>query len=315
MKHVITMALLLVLCVGVVWAQEPAEMEEFVSADEMLELSYPAGWSIRELEDFAGVEIVNDETIFEKIDGNDPLEEGDVRLGVVVLPEDFVLGVMQLSLEVELAELTESYAAFVEANNSLVTPGEPDSVILDEDREAGYIPFTGEKAEGAYLVLNHVPGFLTLVTLYSYPGELTEEVNELVLAVAASIHYGDAETPVSEAGGWSAEADFGSFSFTLTDAGISDATFNFQSFRCGAGSQSGSIQVTYSVPVPLKDGEFTLTLDMTPPPMPGQMPGATPRQTLTVQGTLSEDGQSAEGTWRAVSGSSSCGSGSWATNP
>lgn len=30
MKHIITTALLLVLCVGVVWAQEPAEMEEFV---------------------------------------------------------------------------------------------------------------------------------------------------------------------------------------------------------------------------------------------------------------------------------------------
>lgn len=311
MKYIIMITILL--AVGVVWGQESPEVDEFVSSDNMLKLSYPAGWEIREIDEFPGVEMVNEKTIFEKIDNNDSLAEGEVQIGVILLPAEFVATFMQINLEDDLDELAVSFATFIEANSEKTTTDEPELITLENEQEAVYLLFTEEKTEGAYILMNHVEGFLTLVLLNTYEGELTEEIEALALAVAASIEYGEAEATVEETGSWSAETDFGSFSFTLTEAGIPDVTFTFRNFTCGAGTQSGSIQVTYSVPVTIKDGEFMLTLDMSPPPMPGQMSG--PRQTLTIQGTFSEDGQSAEGTWRAVSGSASCGSGSWDMNP
>jgi len=105
-----------------------------------------------------------------------------------------------------------------------------------------------------------------------------------------------------ESGDWRVLTDFGEFVFTVNIDGthITKIIYTFSSWTCGPVTLSGTISIEKEPGWPISERQFTIenTLDV-----PGD-------QTMTINGTFSETGDEASGTWSADMYGTTC-SGNW----
>lgn len=201
----VTLMLVVLLAVTplAVLAQDDPQVEEFVSEDGLLTLSYPAGWFPYMDEDmpFPMVVFLNSEEAVERfmaIEEN-PVS-GDQAFLVFVTPIDYLafFGVT-VTEDTTPADLVTTVATmFFETEpgedgtvdeEDMIEIGEADEVELSEELVAGVVDVIDPTGEGTFMTF--MPGERLLVIVYTvaYPGEFTDEQAEMAQALAASLVY------------------------------------------------------------------------------------------------------------------------------
>jgi hypothetical protein len=104
-------------------------------------------------------------------------------------------------------------------------------------------------------------------------------------------------------GDWKVPTEFGEFVFTVNVDGtqITKLVTTFTDWQCGVVIKSGTIISQTDPPWPISDDQFTIEISISPPPGDDIM---------TYNGTFTQTGDEASGTWSAVVSDSVC-SGDW----
>ena len=108
------------------------------------------------------------------------------------------------------------------------------------------------------------------------------------------------ESGLKISGTWTGSAGFGQLSFVVdsTSTGITEITYEFIEFKCGAVVRNGPISVSVTTPWPITDHQFTIENNFNP------------NFEMTLSGMFDPTGTYASGDWEAVSYGTTC-SGSW----
>ena len=103
-------------------------------------------------------------------------------------------------------------------------------------------------------------------------------------------------------GDWTVSTDFGEFVFTVDSNGthITKLSITFSSFSCGGVTQNGTITTETSPGWPITNSQFTIEKSINPS---GTI-------TMTIEGTFTQMGDEASGTWSVNVSGSIC-SGIW----
>lgn len=196
------LALLLALTPLAALAQDDLKLEEYVSEDGLLTISYPEGWSsyVDEETPFPMVIFINSEEGLARIgDDEDPIS-GDQAILVFVLPAEFLsfFGVV-VTEDMTSAELATTVATMFfepEPNadgtvneEDMTEIGEAAEVELGEDLVAGVVEVADSTSEGTFTTFFPGEGLLAIVSAMAYPGEFTDEQAAVSQAVAASLVY------------------------------------------------------------------------------------------------------------------------------
>jgi hypothetical protein len=195
----------LVLTPLAVFAQddEEIELEVFVSEDGMLTVGYPKEWIVQEpdLEESGvpGIMMAASEDTLSKLDSEEDtsLTEGEVAIQVLLLPVDLLplMGFEMPEGELDLLVVADTLAAsLIEEDEEALPEGEEpenkaEEIDLREDVVAGYVTVLSPDLEGALFAFEVNDGVLAIVLAGAYPGEFTEELNDLAQAIAASLEY------------------------------------------------------------------------------------------------------------------------------
>lgn len=178
-------------------AQNGPEMEEFVTENELLTLSYPAGWIIEEMDPAAGlpgIQMGNSEDALDLLMA-DTIPDDTVGIMVVLFPYDFLA---QMSPEVikdpspAVLVTALSEAMFGPPEDSGVEVSEAEVIEWEEEQnpvlEVGYLTFSTDVADGA-MVAYEGDGVITWLITIASPGDYTETEQELMMLVAGSVEY------------------------------------------------------------------------------------------------------------------------------
>jgi cytochrome c5 len=209
MKNVRLVSLLLVFVLVLtpltVFAQDDDEikLEEFVTDDELLTVGYPEDWTI-EANDIAeagvpGVMMANSEDALgsmmaEETETN--LAEGEAGIAVLLLPVS-LLGLMGIEVpaegELDLVAAVEAFfTSTLSEEDQDVEVGEAEEIEFGEEGEeitAAYLEVSDDEVDGAMLLFEVNDGVLALVFVGAYPGEYSDELQAVALAVAESIEF------------------------------------------------------------------------------------------------------------------------------
>ena len=101
-----------------------------------------------------------------------------------------------------------------------------------------------------------------------------------------------------KAGNWTSTTDFGEFDFIVKSGGeeITELKYIFSGWTCGPVTISGTITSTRTPGWPITDRTFTIERDL-------DIHG---NETMTIQGTFSDNGEEVTGTFSAVMYGSTC---------
>lgn len=196
------LALLLAITPLAALAQDDPKLEEFVSEDGLLTLSYPEGWSsfVDEETPFPMVMFLNNEEAVERITADEDPISGDQAFLVFVLPTDFLafFGVT-LTEDITPADLVTAVATMFfepEPNEDgtvneedMAEIGEAEEVELSEELVAGVVAVAERTGEGTFMTFMPGEKLLAIVYAVAYPGEFTDEQAELGQVLAASVVY------------------------------------------------------------------------------------------------------------------------------
>ncbi len=229
----LTVLLALVMIPLAALAQSETEYETYTSEDGLLSVAYPEGWaSAFDTEmPFPNVYFANSEEALEKLMSTEDTtpDSGEVGILVAVLPTAFLaLAGTELPADASVTDLaqvvvTSFLAPEDEAAQEELEIGEAEEVLLDEEEEraGGLVPVTQPGLEGAFIVASLQEDLLLVTYLATVPGEYSDELSEVLLAVTGSVSYeGTASDLLAAMMGLGAEAAPGDTGATLDGAAL-----------------------------------------------------------------------------------------------
>lgn len=170
--------------------QAGPEMEQFVSEDGLLTVSYPAGWSIEpsSAEDGCpGVQIVNPAGT---TSAEETIQPGQIMMMICLLPSEALANYMGIVISAEMTPdelattITESFFA-----SSITAPSGAKTVDLSAGVQAAYVTAAGVSSDEWMIIVYQQKGIIMITVVVSYAGELTDETSALGMTVAGSINY------------------------------------------------------------------------------------------------------------------------------
>lgn len=200
------LALMLVLVMAImplaVLAQDDQEYEEFESEDGLLTASVPVDW-VTHVDDASPLPVLlmlNSEEGLDRILSDVDPGPDDQAVLVYIFPTDFFtfLG-MSISDDMTSLETVEAISeVFFEPpldeegnviEDEIVEMSEAEEIEISDDRTVGAVVVKDAATEGVFITFRPGEGLLALVFGVTMPGEFTDELNEITLAVAASVEY------------------------------------------------------------------------------------------------------------------------------
>lgn len=175
--------------VGSVSAQADPKMAEFISADGMLSLSYPADWYIQELPvdegQLDGVTITSSQDTDPELE----LEPGQRAISVSLHPLELLSSFNMERATVK--QIVEIFAGSLGNKASSPRLGTSGVFELAGCVDIGYMTYTYPHSEGVVLgyVVNDI---FASILVDVYPGEFSKTVKGLALEIASSLKYTDA---------------------------------------------------------------------------------------------------------------------------
>lgn len=202
--------LVMVFSSAAVFAQDDPELETYTSKDELLTLSYPAGWflipSDEELS-FPGASFVNTEDGVDRFQGDMDIMSGDQYILVMLLPTDllpmmgveveadaspveFAQSIVNALFGIEEEDMEATEEPSMEATEEAGTMvGDVEEIELANDTVAAMATVADDESEGAVIIQKLGEDVIAVTLFATYPGEYTEELSNLAQAVASSITY------------------------------------------------------------------------------------------------------------------------------
>lgn len=182
-------------------AQDEIKYETYTSEDGLLSVAYPEGWASgfdTEMP-FPNAYFANSEEALAKLMSAEDTtpDSGEVGILVAVLPTAFLaLTGTELPADASPTDLAQAVVTsfFVpEDPDAEEQPeiGEAEEVMLSEEEAwaGGLVPVTQPDLEGAFVVAKLQEDLLLVTYLATVPGEYSDELGELLLAVAGSVSY------------------------------------------------------------------------------------------------------------------------------
>ncbi len=224
MKRVLSVLILLALVmapVTVLAQTEEPETQIFTSADELLNLEYPAGWAAEELPADAGlpgVQLASSPDTLDRLITGGSLESGEQGVVVMLIPTDLLpqMGI-PVAEDTNASDLVSAFAyAFTGVEPAAVdATAEPDvmgtedpfainttvSAVqteqLSDTMEAGYVMYSDPLSEGSLIAYELKDGLAVVIITLALPGEYSTDFHAQMLDVASSINYSGAPEDLS----------------------------------------------------------------------------------------------------------------------